>query len=360
MKTERLIIGALGMITATIVASLGLTVAWYASGNILGVDTIEITFRGDKPITAGFDKDDVDNFKDTIAFNDEVNDKEYYPVSSMFSDDWLDIEASNPVFRGSYQSVNHDDVKSYTRSISMSDENGYFSKEIYLYCESNVIITLDSEGTTFTPDILANEDTAKQLSQNDNVETIEQDLNNVVKSLRLSVLTPKEEEDDEYNYYIIDPFKEEDTYLCGNLNLFEGGEYYHTYFKNNKEYETFFGEYNDESLLVYEENEFNTEVEGRPSEFNARHRKGTQVVNLEKSIENGFIPKKENSLSLHEADIANEEGKDKGVRIKLKAFEPKKIVLSMYLEGWDRDNVGYTQLGKFYSDIKFKIGEDYY
>ena len=363
MKTERLIIGALGMITATIVASLGLTVAWYASGNILGVDTIEITFRGDKPITAGFDKDDVDNFKDTIAFNDEVNDKEYYPVSSMFSDDWLDIEASNPVFRGSYQSVNHDDVKSYTRSISMSDENGYFSKEIYLYCDSNVIITLDGEGTSFFPDSNANSNLANELTDDeDERKIIKQDLDNVVNSLRLSVLLPEGNDKEEYAYYLIDPKKEEDTYLCGSLNLNEGvSEYYHTYYKNSEEFETFFGEYNDESLLVYNPPQSSdSELVGRLSEFNSKHRKGVRTVNLEESIENGFIPKKENSLTLAQADITTDEGKDTGIRIPLKAYEPKKIVLSMYLEGWDRDNIGYVQKGQFYADIKFQIGEDNY
>ena len=361
MRKERLIIASLGMITATIVASISMTVAWYASGNILGVNQIEITFRGEKNILAGFDPDDVENFKDTIVFNDEVDDKIYYPVSSMFSDEWLSAQKSQPVFRTGYTSVTHEDKNSYTKSTTVELEDGYFSKEIYLYCDSNVIITLDGEGTSFFPDSNANSNLANELTDDeDERKIIKQDLDNVVNSLRLSVLLPEGNDKEEYAYYIIDPKKEEDTYLCGNLNLNEGvSEYYHTYYKNSEEFETFFGEYNDESLLVYNPPQSSdSELTGRLSEFNSKHRKGVRTVNLEESIENGFIPKKENSLTLAQADITTDEGKDTGIRIPLKAYEPKKIVLSMYLEGWDRDNIGYVQRGQFYADIKFQIGED--
>ena len=214
---------SLGMTTATIVASIVMTVAWYTSGNILGVNPIEITFHADKTVLGGFDPEDVENFTDTIVFNDEVDDKEYYPVSSMFSNEWMSSYEDKPVFRTGYTSVTHSDVMSYTKSMTVSEENGYFSKEIYLYCESNVIITLDGEGTSFYPDSNANEETANALSEDEEERAIiKNDLDNIVKSLRMSVLLPLENEEsnpDEYAYYIIDPYKEEDTYLCGNLNI---------------------------------------------------------------------------------------------------------------------------------------------
>ena len=362
MRRDRLIIASLGMITATTVASIAMTVAWYASGNLLGIDQIEITFRGEKNIVAGFDPDDIESFKDTIIFNDEVKDKNYHPVSSMFSGEWLDAQLDHPVFRADYTSVDHHDVNSYTKSIALDNEDGYFSKEIYLYCDSNVIITLDGKGTSFYADSNANAVKANELGANEEeIAAIKEDLDNVVNSLRFSVLIPKENQEDEYAYYIVDPNKKEDTYLCGSLNLFseDVSEYYHTFYKDGEEFETFFGEYNDESLLVYgpavtaEE-----DLEGRATEFNAKHKKGARVVDLKESIENGFKPKVEQSLTLKEADITTPEGQESGIRISLKAYEPKKIVLSMYLEGWDRDNVGYTEKGQFYADIKFQIGED--
>lgn len=363
MRRDRLIIASLGMITATTVASIAMTVAWYASGNLLGIDQIEITFRGEKNIIAGFDPEDIESFKDTLVFTDEARQKFYHPVSSMFSDEWLSAEASNPVFRTGYTSVSHDDVNSYTKSITLDNEDGYFSKEIYLYCDSNVIITLDGKGTSFYGDSNTNAARANELGASDEERAaIKEDLDNVVNSLRFSVLIPKEHLGDEYAYYLIDPKKEEDTYLCGSLNLNEGvSEYYHTYYKDGEEFETFFGEYNDESLLIYSPAVTTEEdLVGRATEFNAKHKQGVRTVDLEKSIENGFKPKVEQSLTLKEADITTAEGQESGIRIKLKAYEPKKIVLSMYLEGWDRDNVGYTEYGQFYADIKFQIGEENY
>ena len=366
MRKDRLIMASLGMTTATIVASIVMTVAWYTSGNILGVNPIEITFHADKTVLGGFDPEDVENFTDTIVFNDEVDDKEYYPVSSMFSNEWMSSYEDKPVFRTGYTSVTHSDIMSYTKSMTASEENGYFSKEIYLYCESNVIITLDGEGTSFYPDSNANEETANALSEDEEERAIiKNDLDNIVKSLRMSVLLPLENEEsnpDEYAYYIIDPYKEEDTYLCGNLNIHpDKSDYYHTYYQDGKEYETFFGEYNDESLLKYDApSGADSELEGRVSEFNAKHKGSAYTVNLEKSIENGFIPVKEKSLSLKEADMTLPEGKNSGMQIMLHGYEPKKIVLSLYIEGWDKDNTSYTQMGQFYADIKFQIGEEYF
>ena len=43
------------------------------------------------------------------------------------------------------------------------------------------------------------------------------------------------------------------------------------------------------------------------------------------------------------------------IRIPLKRGEPKKIVLSIYLEGWDRDNVNNTMGANFISNVTFKI-----
>ena len=133
MKRRNLIIAGLGLINATLLASIGLSVAWYTSGALLYVQEIEITFRGDKKITAGLDED-FEHYKEDIAFDN----KNYYPISSMFSDEWLDAKASKPRFRREYTSISHDNVDSYTKSeLITTEEDGYFSKEIYLYCESN-------------------------------------------------------------------------------------------------------------------------------------------------------------------------------------------------------------------------------
>ncbi len=355
MKKRNLLIALFASINALLVASIGLSLAWYVSGSILYIQQINISFRGDKKIYVGLD-DNEENFKETIKFDD----KNYFPISSMFSEEWIDRKASKPQFRGEYTAISHSNPNSYTKSDLVEEENGYFSKELYLYCESNVVLTVDSEQTTFTPDEEANERKARSLAnENESKEDILKDLNDVVKSLRYSILIPNEED---YHYYIVDPYKEEDTYLCGLMNYDDNSnKYYDSYHEEEERYEYFYGEYNDESLIIYDEPlEEDTEQVGRPSKFNAVHQAGVHTVNMEDSLSNGFIPKVEESLSLDKADIKTEQGYENGVRIKLKAFIPTKIVLSLYLEGWDLDNTSYVEQGEFNANIKFRIGEEYF
>ena len=369
MKKDRLIIASFGLISATLIASISMSFAWYASGELLGVNPIVISFVGDKEIFAALPpenpEDEID-YQTTLKFNDEVDDKVYRPVSSMFSQEWLDIFASKPVFRTGYSQVTHDNVDSYTRGMAITlDEDGYFSKELYLYSKYNVIVTLDAAETSFLPDKKANENTAKSLSNDaDEIASITEDLNNVTKSLRMSLLIPDEEHEnrEQYKYYIVDPHKEEVTYLCGPLNTNDPiGEYYDCYYTETDTYEYYFGEYNNESKLIYDTSlDEDIPLSGRVDKFNAKHRKGTRVANIELSEANGFVRGVENSLTLKEADITTEQGKDSGIRIKLDAFEKKKVVLSMYLEGWDKDNIGYTEKGQFTASIQFKIGEEHF
>ena len=95
MKKRNLIIALFGAINALLVASIGLSLAWYVSGSILYIQQINISFRGDKKIYVGLD-DNEENFKETIKFDD----KNYFPVSSMFSNEWLpEYRSQSPVVR---------------------------------------------------------------------------------------------------------------------------------------------------------------------------------------------------------------------------------------------------------------------
>ena len=361
MKRRNLIIAGLGLINAVLVTSIGLSVAWYVSGDLLYVQEIEISFRGDKKITAGLDED-FEHYKDTLGFDS----KNYFPISSMFSDEWINEKASKPRFRREYGAISHDNVDSYTRSSLITvDEDGYFSKEIYLYSESNVIVTIDSEQTSFLPDEDGNKEVARSLSNNAQEQaSILKDLNDVVKSLRASILIPDE---NDYHYYIINPYKDEEeddgnVYLCGVMNYDDNvNEYYDSYFVEEERYEYFYGEYNDESKIVYQYNKEDSQLIGdRKDKFHAMHQEGVHIIDMASSLDNGFIPKIEQSLTTKEADITTEEGEIDGVRIKLKAFIPTKIVLSLYLEGWDKDNTSYVEHGKFNTNISFRIGEEYF
>ena len=88
-----------------------------------------------------------------------------------------------------------------------------------------------------------------------------------------------------------------------------------------------------------------------PSAFNARHKQGIRTFNLEKSkSENNFEFKNEGAINLQ--DFKNNK---KPFHFPLKMDEPKEVIISIYIEGWDLDSVNYTMGAAFKSNLTFKI-----
>ena len=341
MNKKRLVVGGFGLLCALGVTSISMSLAWYASGTRLLVSGLDVTFIGSKEIKIGVTKDG--EFKESLG--EELNQIEnYYPVSSMFSSLWLDNKESTPKFRNSYRSVDPNDKSTYQESTLAT--GGYFQQELYLYSEHRVWITIDKEMINFTPDENKNKERASRLADTSamSYEEILTDLNSVTNSLRFSVLTPDE---DDYHYYIVDPYKESDTYLCGTLDNTQDG-----YFDNVDGHEVVFGEYDKEEEIVFDSpGSEDSVLEGRQTVFNAKHKKGVKSFNSSQLNENKLGAHKENSIARNDIEGA--------IEIPLEAQEPKKIVVSLYLEGWDRDNVDYSAYGSFNATVGFKIRREH-
>lgn len=341
MNKRRLVIGGLGLITALGISSLSMSLAWYSSGTRLMVSSVDISFIGAKNIKLGVSPDG--EFKE--ALDKELNQIDnYYPVSSMFSSRWMDNKESLPKFRNSYKSVDLNDKSTYQESTEAT--GGYFQQELYLYSDFNVWVTLDKEMVTFTPDIEKNKERAQRMknTSSESYEEILRDLNSVTDALRFSILNPQE---DEYNYYIIDPYKEKDTYLCGPLDNSQDGYYDHI---NGQE--IIYGEYDEEEEIIYDEpRSEDSHVDGRRTVFNASHKKGIKPFNEDQLHDNKMKAHIEDSLAKNEIED--------NLEIKLEAQEPKKIVVSLYLEGWDTQNVDYSAFGSFNASLGFKIRREH-
>lgn len=98
-------------------------------------------------------------------------------------------------------------------------------------------------------------------------------------------------------------------------------------------------------VLTQDSDLYNTNE--KASSFNAKSKKGTKAVDWEKTLENGFNRTIENSLTVSEAQSA--------IQIPIIGLKPQKVVISVYIEGWDLDNTDITKLGSFYTNIKFKV-----
>ena len=341
MNRRRLVIGGFGLLCALGVSSISMSLAWYASGTHLLVSGMDITFVGSKDIKIGISPSG--EFKESLG--EELNQIDnYYPVSSMFSNKWLDNKGTTPKFRNSYRSVDPNIKSTYQESTEAT--GGYFQQELYLYSEFNVWVTIDKEMISFTPDEVKNKQRAEHLADDssDKYEEILGDLNNVTKSLRLSILNPQE---DEYSYYIVDPYKQEETYLCGTLDNTQDG-----YYDNIDGQEIVYGQYDHEEEIVYDSpSQSDSTINGRSSVFNAKHKAGVKSFDP--------LQLNENKLGAHTEDSIARNDIEDVIEIPLKAQEPKKIVVSLYLEGWDRDNIDYSAYGSFNASVSFKIRREH-
>ena len=352
MNKKRLIttslIGVIGLISLSISFSL----AWYASSTRLAVRTIKIEIDDDRDLKISTSTDR-DSFKQTLQEGvDDLNKVELYkPVSSMLSKEWMDQYADMPQFRDSSSIENIDG-----QAISDVLDGGFYRQELYLLADDDVYVTIDPEKTKIEADKDANRESARDYVgrtwfQNYTEDQVYESLNNLVNCVRISVLVPDR---DAYDYKIVDPYKSGETLLGGLLDNMND-QYYDTYENTvGQYYEIVYGEVYNRDKIVYDEpTNVDSVVTGEYSAFNARIKGSAHHFNYEASVANGFSIKQEESLTLDDLKGVNSK-----IKIPCKRGEPRKIVLSIYLEGWDRDNINNTMGAHFISDIAFKIARE--
>ena len=362
MEKKRIIvlgIATLSLITAAAVTS---TVAWYTGSSYLAITDINIGLK-DPELYISIDGDKYVN-KLTNEQLMEVN--KFRSVSSMFSDAWLDNREEKPDFKRGFISGSHQYVFNKITDVKEA-EDGYFSQQFYIKCDLDAYITLDTNLTSFMPDEAANKALLEDeefmhkmqqeypsLTGDELIARVEKNLNDVVRSLRLSILVLDDDNTDNYDdyaYYIIDPYKDKETYLGGVLDTIGVG-YFDTY--NHKE--VLYGEVYStdpnktvEECIVYEDPLTEETVVPREDRtcFNARNAAGDQKVNLEASFANGLEIKKENSISFEEVE--------EKVLIPVSSNKPTRLVLSFYQEGWDLENTDFIRFSHFFVNVLFKI-----
>ena len=260
----------------------------------------------------------------------------------MYSYEWMNNKETMPKFKFGYASS--------SQNPTCSDAvGGFFSQEIYLFSKTDdFYATIDKDSIIFEADEEKNKELVDVVKNNypelsdDQILT---NLNKVKESLRVSILVPNE---DFYQYVIIDPFKNKET-LFGGLLDNDGNKYFDTYLLGGKEYETVYGDLNDRSKIVYDSPSASSSLTGIPNCFNAEHSETAYRFNLEQSLANGLEIAKEQSMTPSQAE--------EYLGIPVYAEEPSKIVLSIYLEGWDLDNTNQAMYAAFNISLKFKISE---
>ncbi len=407
MKRNRLLMA--GMISLVILSSLGVGVsmAWYASARELTISQIEISVKSARNLQIS-DSEEKDSFVDHkyTANDDSTYDDTslnlastgaFKPVSSMYSfkeewsnEDktysWMDRKEDKPVFTDSY-TVTSSEIPPRPSKAT----NGYFTKELYLLADDDVYVTLDPEACFFNGYIASSDGeelknanardavhqenikTAKRLYNSASDEEIEKwadKMDNLIKSLRISILIPDE---NDYQYSVIDPFKEKnedgsykETYFAGRLNA-DTDEYYDTYKyigEDGTEHqkETIYGDIDESTrekaiygqLVTNDSSSGDTILDGdEKSSFKAKTAENTYPFDFEASLKNGMKVASEHSYALADQGSADSE-----LMIPVYRGQVRKIVLSIYLEGWDTDCINDTMGATFLSTLSFKIARE--
>ena len=360
MKKTKLILAMyIGVITLA-VASVSMSVAWFATSRTLYVNSINITIDTDRDLKISTEKED--GYVEHIDQTEDDVKGVFIPLTTAHSSTWTSQKLDSPIF---YDESGSSEVEHYT-TYAASD-NGYYSRKFYLLGDDDLWITIDPSKTYISISEKDDEHNAKYAedlhkyyaSMNDehyekykqySEDELHELLNNVVKAMRFSILI---KDVDEYSYTIIDPHYEEETLMGGLLDN-SVDDYYDYYVKENTDerFERVYGEYSGE--IVYDEplaqdSEFKDPDEPA-SAFNARHKEGVKPVNFQKSKEEkGFEFKKEGAINLEDFNS--------GVPFHFPVYmdKPKEVVISLYIEGWDLDSVNYTMGAAFSAGLGFKI-----
>ena len=357
MTKKRIILtSAIGTVALGTLA-VSLTLAWYGASNLLSINTFDISIEGNTTLKLSTRRD-LDSFKEELTAEELKENFLFEPVSSIKKETWMDEQKDMPEFYDVF---------------GLKQTTGFFSKKIYLLSSLSYYVSLDvDEGKTyFNNDSDSNFARAQtiyaDMKKQDpdttvTINQIQESLDNLKNCIRMSILVNVE---GNYKYYIIDPYKDEtDPVKYGGMldikEPFDG--YYDTYIDYldySKEKTKIYGEYNDESLIVYN-NPVNTNLFDNINTktydpffgncFEGVQNPKVYTYNEAASYANGFEIKEEESISLE--DLRNN---DSLIKIPCYQNVVTEIVISVYLEGWDHQCINSTTGANFDSKISFKL-----
>ncbi len=318
------------------------TFAWFAAANSVSIDTFKVTYGGGDDLKIGLivpeDHPELGNAGD-IQFFDELSEKNlvdygYFnpekklsPVSSMFQSRWLNEttdlsdESLLPVLREGFTSY-------YNTTDSKVASSGFYQFEFYFKSNMDMYLYLD-DSSTLLPDSDKNaEDPAGN----------EEALNNVHKSMRVSFLSS-------YGFNIWEPntVQASTTIFAGRLDILSRDGYYDFNGEIDEYREIMFGEMDGSTKIIYSENGRANAVDPTTT-FNASTYASVLPIDMEASLANGLVLGQETSKTTEE--LADKDQLESALAY-LPEETPVRVVVTIYSEGWDRDNNDFVERASF-------------
>ena len=302
-----------------LVASITTTYAWYSVLESAYVGELNVLIETDYRLEMGTKQADGSiDYQNEYSYGDDerIN---LSPVSGMYESAWRNAGKNTPTFRSAYASPN---VPTQTKD---ADMDTYIQHEYYLLSSDDCAVMLDST-SGFFPDLEANQKVAQ-----DEMRDVT-DLNNIKDTTRVSFYVD--------NTYHILKNENVNTYYSGRLDLNNDGYFdYERVVIDDKEVlrEVLYGEYygTPKYLDAYSHEE--------AEEHYIDYGDNKKNVFLGNSME-GVLRVDPSSVTMvkEKAEPIEEYMFDEdrvGERVKplfyLSANTPKRVVISIYIEGWD-------------------------
>ena len=348
-KAKLLALGGV-LFTLGMVTSVAVTYAWYTINVMLSIDNLNVRITSepykdfalrielenslgrvtpeDRP--DGYTLDDMEYDRD-VGLND---------VSGMFQDDWLkgaNYKEVLPQFKRSYGAYPSAPERSTVAT------QGYLQTVLWLKATEDCEIYL-APGDVVKPNEEKNRETANAKGKDFDK------LMNVTNAVRLSFFSEDEESESGYRYLIANPGESEVTYYGGLLDM--NGDGYYDYVDGK---EVLYGQYNTNAKLSYQ----NDAGDSEPYEaslrdtFHANHYPGISHLTFDEDDPNLAIAKEQSvKLATLQYD-ENEPLRPLESICKLHKGVEKRLVLSIYCEGWDRHMTDAIESAAFNIDISF-------
>lgn len=347
MRRSRVVLGTLIGLVALSSVGVATSLAWYQGANHLEVSTLEIALAGDNQLLVGTSPN-IDAMKEELTTSDLSDVRAFMPVSTMFQSKWRD--GNNLPEYYEYGGLTHVSEDGVPNSPS-AKKGGYFSQTLYLYSDRSVYVGLDPASCFVRAHELANAQTAKKLASSLSYSESEilSRLNSLEKAMRVSLYDVSEGE-----FYIFDPHKEGTTYYAGPLDTLGSGAYDTYTSASGEHYEVLYGEVNDRSLVRYgQASPDYLAYNGELTSFNSGHEAGAYPYDEKSSFASGLAYAEEESMEFDEI-LGSQNIDENPVVFKLVGNVPKAVVVSLYIEGWDRDCVNANMGASFLASVQFK------
>lgn len=364
MKKRLIFLFSLLVVMCT--SAVTVSVAWFIASNYLKISSFDLTINTSDDLQVSLDKD-AEEYVDEISQEMEAEDF-LIPVSSMLSQEWLNAGTKTPVFYAqgdrNYNEFAQGGSVTYVQPKNMVATTGYYQHEYFLKTSTDKLAYLDT--SSLKSSIIANQQAnaaradkliADGIAQYPRAELIQR-LNDLEKSMRVSILV---DYNDTLTYRVLEPYKQEETLLGGVVDSDCKGMY-DIKVGEDANFEVMYGEVKNREKIVYSFNQ-NSQRKQNPTWCDSGHYGNTYTIDMAASIENGVEIAPENSISFeeNEQNVNNLLGstyaadESRMVLIPLDAYVPTRIVITFYMEGWDKDNIDSTMGASFNAQLTFGV-----